>query len=350
MHPTIVTSVDAWKTFLQECEFLKVLKHPHIVQYLGTSKDPDTGSPVLIMEYIRENLSQFLERHSEPLPFHTQVNICHDIALALVYLHSKGIIHHDLSSSNVLIAGSLAKISDFGVSKIISLHPRTTPLSLNQGTMVYMPPEVELSGRFLNSPSVNIDCFSYGVLGIQIVTRHFPDPGRSVHVKDDPQQAVGVIFIPIPDAERRKSDIDLIDPAHPLLDMFLACISYRQEDRPSMKDICQILTGIKKRPFYIGSTSASDLFQSSTVCVERETQVCMLLEEKDKHIKQLQIQLKACMNQLERHNVEILIPGLHRQHQYTQQESRQHPQCAALHQDETPRLSQPLLDDKPLGR
>ena len=69
------------------------------------------------MELMDESLTKFLERPEStgPLPYHSQLNICHDVALALAYLHSNGIIHRDLSSNNVLLIGegSRAKVTDF---------------------------------------------------------------------------------------------------------------------------------------------------------------------------------------------------------------------------------------------
>ena len=50
------------------------------------------------------------------------VDLCHDIALALAYLRSNGVIHRDLSSNNVLlIAGSKAEVTDFGMAKIFDM-------------------------------------------------------------------------------------------------------------------------------------------------------------------------------------------------------------------------------------
>ena len=76
---------------------------------------PTHRLPVLLMELCDQSLTTFLERSPGPLSYHIQINICHDIALALVYLHSNGLIHRDLTGNNVLmIAGTRAKITDFG--------------------------------------------------------------------------------------------------------------------------------------------------------------------------------------------------------------------------------------------
>ena len=237
--------------FEQECHFLNAMKHPNIVQYLGTTQDPDSGLPVLLMELMDESLTRFLERSQQPLPYQVEVTLCHDIALALDYLHSNGVIHRDLSSNNVLlIADSRAKVTDFGMSKLLSVNPHLTPYTTCPGTLVYMPPEA------LRDPPVyskKIDSFSFGVLEIQILTRQFPDPGPASKMVEDRRYRVGRISVPIPDSERRKSHIDLIDPAHPLLPMALRCVNYSEEDRPSAEVLCREIALLREAPRFTQS-------------------------------------------------------------------------------------------------
>ena len=68
--------------FKQECRFLRMIKHPNIVQFLGTVRDPRSQRLALLMELMDESLTRFLERSTSPLPYHTQLIICHDVALA----------------------------------------------------------------------------------------------------------------------------------------------------------------------------------------------------------------------------------------------------------------------------
>ena len=112
------------------------------------------------MELMDESLTRFLERLTGPLPYHSQLNICHDVALALAYLHSNAIIHRDLSSNNVLLIGegSRAKVTDFGMSKLMDMNPRMTPLTQVPGTPAYMPPEALISPPHYSS---KLDCFSH---------------------------------------------------------------------------------------------------------------------------------------------------------------------------------------------
>ncbi len=108
------------RRFEAECYLLKSIDHPNIVQYLGTYRDPDTNAPVLLMELMDESLTHFLESSPGDIPYHIQVNLSYDIAQALAFLHANDIVHRDLSSNNVLLlAGIRAKITDFGMSKLI---------------------------------------------------------------------------------------------------------------------------------------------------------------------------------------------------------------------------------------
>ena len=252
LHPIFFQSNDPGivttrRRFEQECRFLDDMKHPHIVEYLGTSHDPDSGLLVLLMELMDESLTHFLERSQQPLAFHIEVDLCHDIAQALAYIHSKDIIHRDLSGNNVLLLAGRAKITDFGMSKLLDSNRRMTPLTMCPGTLAYMPPEA------LSEPPVyskKIDCFSFGVLQIQIMTRQFPDPGPAVQVVEDSRSPTGTIKIPVLDSERRKSHIDIIDPTHSLLPTALSCLSYSEKDRPSAQDLCRQLAAVKEAPRY----------------------------------------------------------------------------------------------------
>ena len=252
LHPIFFQSNDPGivttrRRFEQECRFLDDMKHPHIVEYLGTSHDPDSGLLVLLMELMDESLTHFLERSQQPLAFHIEVDLCHDIAQALAYIHSKDIIHRDLSGNNVLLLAGRAKITDFGMSKLLDSNRRMTPLTMCPGTLGYMPPEA------LSEPPVyskKIDCFSFGVLQIQIMTRQFPDPGPAMRVVEDSRSPTGTMKMPVLDSERRKSHIDIIDPAHTLLPIALSCLSYSEKDRPSAEDLCRQLAAVKEAPRY----------------------------------------------------------------------------------------------------
>ena len=253
LHPTILDPMDPgagriMDRFRQECSFLESIRHPNIVQYLGMSTDPESRLPVLLMELLDESLTKMLERSQQPLAFHIQVDICHDIVLAVAYLHSNDIIHRDLSSNNVLmIAGRRAKVTDFGMSKLSRSAPTMTPLTACPGTLAYMPPEA------LREPpryTKGLDCFSEGVMMIQVCTRLWPEPGPRTQIIEDSRYPMGFVEMPVAESERRKNHTDLVDPTHPLLPIAMDCLKYRENERPSSEELCQRLAGLKESSEY----------------------------------------------------------------------------------------------------
>ena len=236
--------------FNGECQLLSRVRHPNIVLYLGTYSDPETRLPVLLMELCDESLTKFLEHSHGSLPFHTQVNITHDVVLALVYLHTNEVIHRDLTSNNVLmIAGSRAKVTDFGMSRLVSVNPRMTPLTQCPGNLLYMSPEA-----LKEEPSYTkkLDVFSLGVLVVQILTRLFPQPTarfRVVDFSNDPR--VGkTVNIPVDESDRRSNHLSLIDDGHPLKAIALSCLGDKEISRPSAQELSKMLHDMKTAQLY----------------------------------------------------------------------------------------------------
>ncbi len=252
-----------FRRFETECAFLSRINHPNIVQYLGTYRDPDTNAPVLLMELMDESLTHFLESSPGDIPYHIQVNLSYDIAQALAFLHSNEIIHRDLSSNNVLlIAGTRAKITDFGMSKFTDINvTQLATLTGCPGTPAFMSPEA------LNEPPVyteKLDNFSFGVLLVQITTRQFPKPtDRFDTVKLPDPRSPGCTVeakLPIQELDRRQPHISLIKPAHPLLPIACHCLKDRYVERPSSQQLCQTLDALKRTRRYQES-SQQDLHQ-----------------------------------------------------------------------------------------
>ena len=238
---------------------------------------------MLIMELMDESVTNFLGRSKVPLDFNLQVDICYDVALALSYLHSKSIIHRDLSSNNVLlIAGKRAKVTDFGISKLVDANPQMTPLTQVPGTQVYMPPEA------LTAPPVythKLDCFSYGVLIIQIASGNFPAPGKATELVDNPHYPTGRVIVIVPERERRARDIDLIQPRPPpTLQLALDCIKDRDKDRPSASEICKIFASIKEGSGYRQRSQTNEEISSA---YRLEEQLKRLEDEKSALQKEL---------------------------------------------------------------
>ena len=143
----ICTNPDQfYKKFITEFHVLFSLRHPNIVQYQGISLLPDSKLPALVMEQLQTNLHNYLLNPSYAnLPLNAKVSILHDTAKGLAYLHNHKplVIHRDLTAKNVLlISERVAKISDFGNSRIIDIDPACSSAFKSTthvpGTVIYI--------------------------------------------------------------------------------------------------------------------------------------------------------------------------------------------------------------------
>ena len=170
-------SVDRFK---REVLLAAQLQHPHVVPVL-TSGDAD-GLPWFTMPYVEgESLRTRLARG--PLRMSEITGILKDVARALEFAHGHNVVHRDIKPDNVLLAGSSATVTDFGIAKAISAartdgSQRTQLTVTGQiiGTPAYMPPE-QASG----DPDVDhrSDIYSYGAMAYEMLAGRPPFIGAT---------------------------------------------------------------------------------------------------------------------------------------------------------------------------
>lgn len=145
----------------KEISMLRNLRHDNIVKFLGSVVTDDKAA--IIMEYVeREDLFTLLKKERAELQWNARgKTIALGIALGLAALHSEGIVHRDLKSSNILITKSWTpKIADVGFSRQID-KARYGLVSTVTGTRsAWTAPEVFRN----NSYSFQTDIFSLGVV------------------------------------------------------------------------------------------------------------------------------------------------------------------------------------------
>ena len=282
------------RRFQLECEFLSTVRHPNIVQYLGTHQDPNTGLPILLMELMDDSLTHFLESSPPPIPYYIQVNICHDVTRALSFLHSNGIVHRDLSSNNVLLIGHIrAKLTDLGMARLGDLNPQATRFTntMCPGTDVYMPPEAVQDKPVYTE---KIDCFSFGVIAVQILTQEFPKPGDRQVTINDPYYP-RPIKMSVPEIERRQNHISRIDPNHPLLPNALDCLKDADGERPSAQQLCERITALKETVKY---KNAHERVRDSRGKEGEYEQLQHVVDQKDAIIAEKEQQLRQFREEL----------------------------------------------------
>jgi serine/threonine-protein kinase len=163
--PELAASLEA-RRFLREIEIAAGLVHPHILPLYDSAEVEGLlfhVTPCVEGETLRERLQR--ERH---LPIEDAVRIATEIADALDFAHSQGVIHRDVKPENILLSRRHALIMDFGVARAISLGggERLTETGMAVGTPVYMSPEQargeeELDGR---SDVYSLACCTYEML------------------------------------------------------------------------------------------------------------------------------------------------------------------------------------------
>ena len=178
-------------------------------------------------------------------------------------------------------------MSDFGMSKVIDSR-FTTPLKMFPGILAYMPQEA-----LGENPKYTekLDCFSFGVLVIQILTRLFPNPSPRKKEVESALSLTGTVLVPVAETECRKEHINMISRQHPLLDAAIACLALRMEDRPSAHELChrveEMLTAspreVAREESFNNSSSADAELCKSVECQE----IKQHLEEEIVRLQQL---------------------------------------------------------------
>jgi serine/threonine-protein kinase len=174
--PSQSFSVDEAKArFLKEAKISGRLQHPNIVTVYDVGEDE--GTLFLAMEYISGgSLSQ---RLTEPLPFPVvdRIRILSEVADALAHAHQRGVIHRDVKPANILLTdASVAKVTDFGIGKLLTGDTDLTTTGQMVGSPAYMSPE-QIRGDKLD---VRSDIFSLGVVLYQTLTQKKPFPADTL--------------------------------------------------------------------------------------------------------------------------------------------------------------------------
>jgi len=171
--------------FLREIEIAAALHHPHILALYDSGRTggpadgrsaPTAGPPdrptaeflYYVMPFVEgESLRDRLEREKQ-LPLEEALQIAEEVADALSYAHSRGVVHRDIKPENILLESGHAIVADFGIARAISAAggDRLTQTGMSVGTPAYMSPEQaagsdEVDGR---SDLYALGCVLYEML------------------------------------------------------------------------------------------------------------------------------------------------------------------------------------------
>jgi len=152
--------------FLEEIRVSAQLNHPHILPLLD-SGDAD-GLVYYVMPYAEGGTLRDRIARERQLSMEVALAITGDIADALAYAHSRGVLHRDVKPENILLAPGHALIGDFGIARAIEAAggPRLTETGIAVGTPTYMSPEQALAEADLDGRSdlYSLACVTYEML------------------------------------------------------------------------------------------------------------------------------------------------------------------------------------------
>jgi serine/threonine-protein kinase len=201
LKPELSAIVGA-ERFLAEIRTTASLQHPHILP-LHDSGDADRLL-FYVMPYVEgETLRDRLDREHQ-LPVDEAVRIATNVAEALDYAHSRGIIHRDIKPANILLQAGKPVISDFGIALAVSAGGagRLTETGLSLGTPHYMSPEQAMGDMGVGTAT---DIYALGCVLYEMLVGEPPYHGST------PQAILGKIIMaePVSATKQRK-----LVPAH----------------------------------------------------------------------------------------------------------------------------------------
>ena len=225
--------------FGREHQILARIRHPNIVPYYGICTLADDNATVIVMEKMDMNLSKFLEDEENiNVTLVQKFKILHDVAKGLNHLHTRkpAIIHRDLTATNILLnSRPVAKIGDFGNSRMVDISATPELLTSNPGTLDYMPPEA-IEGAY----NEKVDIFSFGHLSIYAVIQHRPHPLLRATYRERGK------LIPRTEVERRQiytqeAISKLGGEEHSFFQIIFQCLQDEPDNRPSCSEILEVL-------------------------------------------------------------------------------------------------------------
>jgi len=174
LPPEFTSEVSAAR-FKQEIELAAHLQHPNILPVLTAGAKDDLL--FYVMPFVSgESLRHRLTREGR-LPVADAVRIMHEIADALAQAHAEGVIHRDIKPENILLLGSHAVLTDFGVARALAESRsggRLTDTGLALGTPGYMSPEQAAGERHIDARA---DVYALAVVGYEMLAGFPPFAG-----------------------------------------------------------------------------------------------------------------------------------------------------------------------------
>jgi serine/threonine protein kinase len=161
--------------FLSDFRARKQLQHENLLPLLGISYDFGL-LPAMVSPWMNNNsLTTYLKRNFTTLTIESKLRILRQVAGAVSYLHSKDVVHGDLTANNILIDSNCnAHVADHGILVMCSEISGTSNIRSNvrwAAPEIFKLPENKESLTPIKPPS---DVYSFGCIILQVMTGRRP--------------------------------------------------------------------------------------------------------------------------------------------------------------------------------
>ncbi|CAD8148430.1 unnamed protein product [Paramecium octaurelia] len=166
-----------------ECQIMQRLNHPNLVKFHQLQRTQN--NVYFMMEYCEGGtLNQYIERkcNKSQLKYLAETEariILSQIVNGYQEMYNQNIVHRDLKPSNILINKGVAKISDFGFSKILNDFDNQILMTF-AGTPLYMSPQI-LTQQLSRQYSTKTDIWSLGIIFYEVLYGQTPWKASSIN-------------------------------------------------------------------------------------------------------------------------------------------------------------------------
>jgi serine/threonine protein kinase/serine phosphatase RsbU (regulator of sigma subunit) len=176
LKETVNKNSETFIRFKKEAELLENLHHPNILKFIDFMEKE--GRLYIITEYIQgRDLKDIIS--SNELDLEEKVSLILQIARALDYVHSQGIIHRDIKPSNIIMnREKVVKVLDFGVANLLNFQKLFQRKDGVVGSFAYMAPEQ--SGILKRNIDSRADLYSLGIMFYHLITGQLPYQAQEV--------------------------------------------------------------------------------------------------------------------------------------------------------------------------
>jgi serine/threonine protein kinase len=174
--PHLLSNQESIIRFRNETRITMSLSHPCIVQTYGLGRQNDDFT-FLKMEYCEGRaLREVIDDYPQGMPIDMALGFAFDVASALEFAHSRGVVHRDLKPENIIVSiTGRARLVDFGLAQSVRFDAQATADGAILGTPYYMSPEQVLS-EFTDN---GVDIYSFGILLYEMIVGTRPFDGST---------------------------------------------------------------------------------------------------------------------------------------------------------------------------